>query len=137
MFDPNIKQQLSKALKISSHPVRREILKLLRKGESLSAAELTDILGLDRYNLYHHLGILNQADLIVEDKEKSIGKRIYYKILALDNPDIVAFSFNKDEMKENKKIVKKILDNLAEIENFEIPNRNKISMIEVNISYEY
>ena len=45
----------------------REILKQLRKGESLSATEFTDILNIKRYNLYHHLDILYEYKLI--DKE--------------------------------------------------------------------
>ena len=50
MFNSNenknrtIKQYLSKALTVASHPTRREILKQFRNGKSLSAAELTDIL---------------------------------------------------------------------------------------------
>jgi len=133
----NLKQYLSKALTVASHPVRREILKQLRKGESLSATEFTDILNIKRYNLYHHLDILYEYKLIDKDDERSNGKKIYYKTHIEKNPAMVAFNFNKQEIKENKKLIKQILDTIVEIENFDIPNRNKISMIEINISYDY
>ena len=80
-IDRNLKQYLSKALTVASHPVRREILKQLRKGESLSSTEFTEILNIVRYNLYHHLEILEKYNLIEKDEERSIGKKIYYKIL--------------------------------------------------------
>ena len=54
-----------------------------------------------------------------------------------EKPLMAAFSFNKEEIKENNKSIEKILDTISEIENFKIPNRNKISMIEINVSYDY
>ena len=141
MFNPNenndqrVKQYLSGSLKAASHPVRRKILKQLRNGNSLSSTELTDILNIDRYNLYHHLNILEKYSLIQKDNEKSVGKKIFYKMYMPKNPLMAAFSFNKQEIKENKNLIEKLLDTLVDIENFEIPNRNKISMIEINISY--
>ena len=132
-----IKQYLSKALTVASHPTRREILKQFRNGKSLSAAELTDILNVDRYNLYHHLEILEKYSLIEKDNDLSIGKKIYYKMHIEEKPLMAAFSFNKEEIKENNKSIEKILDIVSEIENFKIPNRNKISMIEINVSYDY
>ena len=134
--DRNLKQYLSKALTVASHPVRREILKQLRKGESLSSTEFTEILNIVRYNLYHHLEILEKYNLIEKDEERSIGKKIYYKTHIEKNPVMVAFNYNKQEIKENKKLIEQILDTIVEIENFDIPNRNKISMIEINISYD-
>ena len=53
------------------------------------------------------------------------------------HPLMAAFSFNKQEIKESKKLINKILDTIVEIEYFEIPTRNQMSMIEINISYDY
>ena len=134
-----VKQYLSTVLKVASHPIRREILKILKHGESMSTSEINKILNIDRFNLYHHLKILSDKkyNLIDIDEKKSFGKKVYYKMHIEKNPAMAAFSFNKQEIKESKKLVEKILDTIVEIENFEIPNRNKISMIEINISYDY
>ena len=134
-----VKQYLSTVLKVASHPIRREILKILKHGESMSTSEINKILNIDRFNLYHHLKILSDKkyNLIDIDEKKSFGKKVYYKMQIEKNPAMDAFSFNKQEIKESKKLVEKILDTIVEIESFEIPNRNKISMIEINISYDY
>ena len=47
---------------------------------------------------------------------------------------MAAFSFNKEEIKEKKPLINQVLNTIDEIENLKIPNRNKISMIEINIS---
>ena len=132
-----VKQYLSTALRVASHPIRREILKTLKHGASMSTSEINKILNIDRFNLYHHLKELEGYNLIDIDKKKCFGKKIYYKMHIEKNPIMAAFSFNKQEINESKKLVGKILDTIVEIENFEIPNRNKISMIEINISYDY
>ena len=133
----SVKQYLSTALRVASHPVRREILKTLKHGESMLTSEINQILNIDRFNLYHHLKELKKYNLIDIDEKKSFGKKVYYKMHIEKNPAMAAFSFNKQEIKESKKLVEKILDTIVEIESFEIPNRNKISMIEINISYDY
>ena len=43
--DNSVKQYLSTALRIASHPIRREILKILKNGDSLSTSEINKILG--------------------------------------------------------------------------------------------
>ena len=135
--DNSVKQYLSTALRIASHPIIREILKILKNGDSLSTSEINKILNIDRFNLYHHLQKLKEYNLIDTDTKKSFGKKIYYKMHIEKHPLMAAFSFNKQEIKESKKLINKILDAIVEIENFEIPNRNKMSMIEINISYDY
>ena len=81
----SLRQYLTDALKISAHPVRRNIIKELRKGGSLSASELSLLLEqnyelkIDRYNLYHHIEILSNSGLIVLDKKRSKGQINYYK----------------------------------------------------------
>lgn len=62
--------------KALSHPVRREILDLLKMGK-MSAGEIADQFELTGATISHHLNVLKQADLVVETREKNF---IYYEL---------------------------------------------------------
>ena len=62
--------------KALSHPVRREILDLLKMGK-MSAGEIADQFELTGATISHHLNVLKQADLVVESREKNF---IYYEL---------------------------------------------------------
>ena len=62
--------------KALSHPVRREILDLL-KMDKMSAGEIADQFELTGATISHHLSVLKQADLVVESREKNF---IYYEL---------------------------------------------------------
>ena len=62
--------------KALSHPVRREILDLLKMGK-MSAGEIADQFKLTGATISHHLSVLKQADLVVESREKNF---IYYEL---------------------------------------------------------
>ena len=64
------------SFKALSHPVRREILNLLKTGR-LSAGEIASYFELTGATISHHLTILKAADLIHEMKEKNF---IYYEL---------------------------------------------------------
>ena len=64
------------SFKALSHPVRREILNLLKTGR-LSAGEIASQFELTNATISHHLMILKAADLIHEMKEKNF---IYYEL---------------------------------------------------------
>ena len=134
-----LREHLTKATKVALHPLRRKILKFLKGDSSLSTVDLIEKLNLnkdDRYNLYHHLNILEKFMLIKKDKLKTSGKLIFYKMNNVKNPIIMAYSFDSNEIKDNKDKIYKILDKLGEIENHKIKNRNKIKTIEINISFK-
>ena len=66
-------QQTFKAL---SDPTRREILRLLRDGE-MSAGDLSAHFSSTGATISHHLSILRDAGLILDEKR---GKYIYYEL---------------------------------------------------------
>ena len=146
MVDSNnnsLRNYLTKALQISAHPVRRNIIKELRKGGSLSASQLSVVLEekyklkVDRYNLYHHIEKLSTNGLIVLDEEETKGQIKYYKAQFIKNPLMLAYSYDQQEIKEQKILIDKILDTIDDIEGFKIEKRDKISLIEINITYNY
>ncbi|MFI3237706.1 MAG: autorepressor SdpR family transcription factor [Lachnospiraceae bacterium] len=59
-----------------SDPTRREILNLLRQNV-LTAGEIVERFDISNASISHHLSILKQAGLILDDKR---GKYIYYEI---------------------------------------------------------
>lgn len=64
----------SKIYKAASHPVRLEILRILRK-KKLSFGELQKHLGVRKANLSQHLGILRDHNLIAAQRK---GRNVYF-----------------------------------------------------------
>ncbi len=62
--------------KALSHPVRREILNLL-KNSRMSAGEIAGQFEMTAATISHHLSILKKAELIMETREKNY---IYYDL---------------------------------------------------------
>lgn len=80
-----------------SEPVRRDILKLLKK-EKLSAGEIAENLKLTPAALSYHLKKLKAADLIYETKYKNF---IYYELDATILDEIIMwFTDLKEEQHE-------------------------------------
>ncbi len=65
-----------KSFKALSDPTRREILALLKKGP-LPAGEITAHFDVTAATVSHHLSILRDAGLVLDDKQ---GKYIYYEL---------------------------------------------------------
>ncbi|MBC5617931.1 autorepressor SdpR family transcription factor [Streptococcus sp. KHUD_010] len=82
--------------KALSHPVRREILDLLKMGK-MSAGEIADQFELTGATISHHLNVLKQADLVVETREKNF---IYYELNTSVLEDMMVWLA---DLKENKR----------------------------------
>ena len=63
-------------LKAISDPTRREILNLLKEGP-MSAGEIGEHFETSGATLSHHLSILKEAGLILDERD---GKYIYYEL---------------------------------------------------------
>lgn len=66
----------AQTFKALSNPIRRSILELLKAGKS-SAGDIAGNFDVAGATISHHLSLLNQADLIREEKEKNF---IYYEL---------------------------------------------------------
>ena len=97
---------VSSAMSATAHPTRELILRELKEGP-LSTLELEDVTGENRYNLYHHLSVLEDVQLVTS----SIGDG-RTKVFELCNPKrpevafMVLDSGDDDEAKVLKKILK-------------------------------
>ena len=67
---------VNETLKALADPVRREILRLLKKGR-LSAGEITGHFDITGAAVSRHLSVLKEADLIRDTRE---GKFIFYEL---------------------------------------------------------
>lgn len=68
--------RINEAVKALSDPTRREILRLLRRGE-MTAGELADQFDMTKPSVSHHFNVLKQADLITSRRE---GQQVYYAL---------------------------------------------------------
>ena len=75
----------AETFKALSHPIRREILTLLKEN-SLIAGEIASHFDLSGATISHHLSILKKAGLVVERREKNF---IYYELCTSVLEDIM------------------------------------------------
>ena len=77
---------MNDAFKALADPTRREVLRLLRRGE-MSAGELADHFGISKPSMSHHFAVLKQADLITA---RRAGQQIYYALNTTVVEDLLA-----------------------------------------------
>ena len=71
----------SNAFKALADPTRREILRLLRRGE-MTAGDLAERFDMTKPTMSHHFAVLREADLLTSRRE---GQQIWYGL----NPTVV------------------------------------------------
>ena len=123
---------LKSAVKAASHPVRSKILKTLKAG-SMSTPDLEEAVGENRYNLYHHLDVLIESDLIHEIDSGKKSK--YYQLNTPKKPNVAVFIFTEEDFIKDFSTWNKMLDGLEKIEGGKIPIRGKITQAEIHLSY--
>jgi len=67
---------LQETFKALSDSTRREILNLLKEGD-LSAGEIAERFKISKPSISHHLNILKQAGLVIDERQ---GQNIYYSL---------------------------------------------------------
>ena len=86
--------------KALSDPTRRRILQLLNNGP-LSAGEIADQFNMTKPSISHHLNLLKQVDMIIDEKQ---GQYVIYRLNTTVFQEIVQWLMDfSDEKKEDKK----------------------------------
>src|SRR5438876_2580499 len=78
--------RMNEAFKALADPTRREILRLLRRGER-TAGELAEQFDMAKPSMSHHFAVLKQADLITSRRD---GQQIYYALNTTVVEDLLA-----------------------------------------------
>jgi len=78
----------SQVFKALADPTRREILRLLGRGE-MTAGELADRFDMTKPSMSHHFSVLKEADLIRSRRE---GQQIWYSINTTVVEDVLAWA---------------------------------------------
>jgi len=78
---------LNLTFKALSDPIRRKILFML-KNKDMTAGEIADQFDISKPSISHHLNILKQAGMVIDDRK---GQFIYYSINTSVFEDVVNF----------------------------------------------
>lgn len=81
--NPEKLERASDILKTIAHPVRLEIVDLLRENQKLSVTDIYEKLGLQQAVASHHLTLLKDKTVLKSEKN---GKNIFY---SLDKPQLL------------------------------------------------
>lgn len=73
--------------KALADPTRRKILELLRE-KDLTAGEIADQFHISKPSISHHLGLLKQANLVLDERN---GQNIYYSLNTTVFQEILGF----------------------------------------------
>ena len=87
------------AFKALSDPTRRKILELLQE-KSLNAGEIADYFHITKPSISHHLTILKNSGLIVDERH---GQNIVYSLDMSVFQDMMKWFINFTSMGENEK----------------------------------
>ena len=84
---------MNESFKALSDKTRRQILELL-KDKDLTAGEIADNFNMSKPSISHHLNILKQAGLIIDEKQ---GQYIYYSLNTTAFQEITKWLFDLKE----------------------------------------
>ena len=80
----------NEAFKAIADPSRREILRLLRRGE-MTAGDLAERFDMTKPTMSHHFAVLKEADLVTSRRE---GQTIWYALNTTVLEDVVAWAID-------------------------------------------
>src|ERR1700723_2914902 len=80
----------SNAFKALADPTRREILRLLRRGE-MTAVDLAERFDMTKPSMSHHFSVLKEADLLTSRRD---GQQIWYGLNTTVVQDLMAWAMD-------------------------------------------
>lgn len=81
---------LNLTFKALADPTRREILRLLAQGD-LTAGEIADRFSITKPSISHHLSLLKQAELVLDERR---GQNIVYSLNTTVFQDVLGWLLN-------------------------------------------
>ncbi|QHT62958.1 winged helix-turn-helix transcriptional regulator [Paenibacillus lycopersici] len=80
---------MNEAFKALADPTRREILRLLRE-RNMSAGEVADHFQISKPSISHHLNLLKQAGLVLDERQ---GQNMIYSLHTTVVEDVIGWMF--------------------------------------------
>ena len=74
-IDAGVEKRLNNAFKALADPTRRKILELLSEGDK-NAGEIADYFKISKPSISHHLSILKNADLVIDERQGQKKKHV-------------------------------------------------------------
>ncbi|MCY8972147.1 autorepressor SdpR family transcription factor [Bacillus atrophaeus] len=90
---------MNKAFKALADPTRRKILDLLKK-QDLTAGEIAEHFEMSKPSISHHLNILKNTDLVLDEKK---GQFIIYSLNTTVLQDLIGWFFSLTDSENDKK----------------------------------
>ncbi|REE78960.1 DNA-binding transcriptional ArsR family regulator [Paenibacillus taihuensis] len=90
---------MNEAFKALADPTRRHILQILRD-KSMTAGEIADHFNISKPSISHHLNLLKQAGLVLDERQ---GQSIIYSLHTTVVEDVIGWMFgiiNKQEKRD-------------------------------------
>ncbi|MCQ1529197.1 autorepressor SdpR family transcription factor [Lutispora saccharofermentans] len=81
---------LNMPFKALSDPTRRKIIQMLKERD-MTAGEIADHFDMTKPSISHHLNILKQADLVIDERK---GQNIYYSLNTTVFQEVINWFFN-------------------------------------------
>jgi len=81
---------LNMPFKALSDPTRRKIIQMLKE-KDMTAGEIADHFDMTKPSISHHLNILKQAELVVDERK---GQNIYYSLNTTVFQEMINWFFN-------------------------------------------
>ena len=128
------RRYIEAATKAAIHPVRSRILKALKNGPK-RAAELEELTGESRYNIYHHLTSLEEAGLVCALYIDRKTKR--YELAVPRKPEVAVLIFTEDEIESQSEEFNALIAAAEKMEKAEIPHRERIVRAEISFYYSW
>ena len=123
--------QTSEIVRAAAHPTRQLILKGLKENE-LSTIDLERQTGENRYNLYHHLGVLVEAGLVEAYLEDGRAKK--YRLTSPERAAETFFQFERGEMADPGALVR-ILELLSKALGEPIADPDRVESVTIMLRY--
>ena len=120
-------------MRATSHPTREEILRELKDGPR-STLELEDATGENRYNLYHHLSVLEEAQLV--RSEVISGRTKVFALRTTKRPEVAFVVLDGKDDKEAR-VLERVLEVLQKGIGEEIPRADEIRRAKMVFYYPW
>jgi hypothetical protein len=119
------------SLRAATHPTRQTILKALQESDR-STTDLEHLTGENRYNLYHHLAILEQAGMVGHRLKDSRAKEFFLRKPSRRQSAVVQVS--REESPEPA-LWEAFFHALSALSGEEIPRSRRVTSATVILTY--